>query len=183
MRMIDEQYLRTPFFGSRRMTAWLAHQGEHVNRKRVGRLMARMGLEAIFPGPRTSTRNPDHAVYPYLLRGLTIDRRDQVRSTDITYIPLEQGFMYLLDLKKDMIITGGENVYTVEVEQTLYQHPAVAECAVVGVPDEKYGESLFAAIVMQPGKTLTKEQVIEHCRQRIGGYKVPRQMVFLPALP
>jgi len=95
----------------------------------------------------------------------------------------EQGFMYLLDRKKDMIITGGENVYTVEVEQALYQHPAVAECAVVGVPDEKYGESLFAAIVMQPGKTLTKEQVIEHCRQRIGGYKVPRQMVFLPALP
>ena len=95
----------------------------------------------------------------------------------------EEGFMYLLDRKKDMIITGGENVYTVEVEQALYQHPAVAECAVVGLPDEKYGESLFAAIVMQPGKTLTKEQIIEHCRQRIGGYKVPRQMVFLPALP
>jgi long-chain acyl-CoA synthetase len=95
----------------------------------------------------------------------------------------EQGFMYLLDRKKDMIITGGENVYTVEVEQALYQHPAVAECAVVGVPDETYGEALFAAIVMQPGKTLTKEQVIEHCRARIGGYKVPRQMVFLPALP
>ena len=95
----------------------------------------------------------------------------------------EQGYMYLLDRKKDMIITGGENVYTVEVEQALYQHPAVAECAVVGVPDETYGESLFAAIVPQPGKSLTKEQVIEHCRQRIGGYKVPRQMVFLPALP
>ncbi len=95
----------------------------------------------------------------------------------------ERGFMYLLDRKKDMIITGGENVYTVEVEQALYQHPAVAECAVVGVPDEKYGEALFAAIVTQPGKTLTKEQVIEHCRQRIGGYKVPRLMAFLPALP
>jgi len=94
-----------------------------------------------------------------------------------------EGYMYLLDRKKDMIITGGENVYTVEVEQAIYQHPAVAECAVVGVPDEKYGESLFAAIVPQPGKTLTKEQIIEHCRARIGGYKVPRQMVFLPALP
>jgi putative transposase len=66
-----------------------------VNRKRVVRLMARMGLEAIHPGPRTSTRNPDHVVYPYLLRGLTIDRRDQVWSTDITYIPLDRGFMYL----------------------------------------------------------------------------------------
>jgi putative transposase len=95
MRMIDEQYLRTPFFGSRRMTAWLSNHGEQVNRKRVVRLMARMGLEAIHPGPRTSTRNPDHVVYPYLLRGLTIDRRDQVWSTDITYIPLERGFMYL----------------------------------------------------------------------------------------
>ena len=93
--MIDEQYLRTPFYGSRRMTAWLARQGEEVNRKRVERLMARMGLEAIHPGPRTSTRNPDHVVYPYLLRGLTVDRRDQVWSTDITYIPLDQGFMYL----------------------------------------------------------------------------------------
>ena len=95
----------------------------------------------------------------------------------------EEGFMYLLDRKKDMIITGGENVYTVEVEQALYQHPAVAECAVVGVPDEKYGESLFAAIVLQPGKSLSPDQVIEHCRARIGGYKVPRQMVFLPQLP
>ena len=93
------------------------------------------------------------------------------------------GYFYVVDRKKDMIITGGENVYTVEVEQALYQHPAVAECAVVGVPDEKYGESLFAAIVLQPGKTLTKDQLIEHCRARIGGYKVPRQMAFLPALP
>jgi len=95
----------------------------------------------------------------------------------------EEGFMYLLDRKKDMIITGGENVYTVEVEQALYQHPAVAECAVVGVPDEKYGESLFAAVVLHAGKALDKAQLIEHCRARIGGYKVPRQMVFLPQLP
>lgn len=95
----------------------------------------------------------------------------------------DEGFMYLLDRKKDMIITGGENVYTVEVEQALYQHPAVAECAVVGVPDEKYGEALFAAIVLQPGKTLTRDEVIEHCRARIGGFKVPRQMAFLAQLP
>jgi long-chain acyl-CoA synthetase len=95
----------------------------------------------------------------------------------------EEGFMYLLDRKKDMIITGGENVYTVEVEQALYQHPAVAECAVIGVPDEKYGESLFAAVVLHRGRTLTEDEVIAHCRARIGGYKVPRQMVFLAALP
>jgi putative transposase len=95
MRMIDEQYLKTPFYGSRRMSAWLAREGEEVNRKRVRRLMTLMGLEAIHPGPRTTVRNPDHKVYPYLLRGLAIEKRDQVWSTDVTYIPLDRGFMFL----------------------------------------------------------------------------------------
>jgi putative transposase len=95
MRRIDEQYLKTPFYGSRRLTAWLSRQGEEVNRKRVQRLMGIMGLAAIYPGPRTTVTNPDHKIFPYLLRGLTIDRRDQVWSTDITYIPLEEGFMFL----------------------------------------------------------------------------------------
>jgi len=95
MRMIDEQYLKAPFYGSRRMAAWLAREGEEVNRKRVVRLMALMGLEAIHPRPRTTVRDPDHKVYPYLLRGVEIDRRDQVWSTDVTYIPLEGGFMFL----------------------------------------------------------------------------------------
>ncbi len=95
MRLIDEQYLGTPFYGSRRMTAWLKTQGEEVNRKRVRGLMGIMGLEAIHPGPRTTTRDADHKIYPYLLRGLTIERRDQVWSTDVTYMPLEGGFMYL----------------------------------------------------------------------------------------
>jgi putative transposase len=95
MRRIDEQYLKTPFYGSRRMAAWLTREGEEVNRKRVKRLMGLMGLEAIHPGPRTTVRNPDHKVYPYLLRGVKVERRDQVWSTDITYIPMYQGFMYL----------------------------------------------------------------------------------------
>lgn len=95
MRMIDEQYLRTPFYGSRRMTVWLTTQGEEVNRKRVRRLMVLMGLEAIYPKPRTTLRNVDHKVYPYLLRDRVIERKDQVWSTDVTYIPLSQGFMYL----------------------------------------------------------------------------------------
>jgi putative transposase len=95
MRKIDEQYLKTPYFGSRRMAIVLASEGEEVNRKRVKRLMALMGLEAIHPGPRTTVRNPDHKVYPYLLRGVKIERRDQVWSSDITYIPMHQGFMYL----------------------------------------------------------------------------------------
>ena len=95
----------------------------------------------------------------------------------------EDGFMYLLDRKNDMVVTGGENVYSVEVEQAIYQHPDVVECAVVGIPDEKYGEALFAAIVIQPGKTLTSDQIVEHCRSRIGGYKIPRQMAIVPQLP
>ena len=95
MRRIDEQYLKTPFFGSRRMAIVLANEGEEVNRKRVKRLMGLMGLETIHPGPRTTVRNPDHKVYPYLLRGVKIERRDQVWSSDITYIPMHQRFMYL----------------------------------------------------------------------------------------
>ena len=95
----------------------------------------------------------------------------------------EDGFMYLLDRKKDMVITGGENVYSSEVEAVLYQHPGVNEAAVVGVPDEKYGEALFAVIVPAPGAALDAEEMIAHCRERIGGYKIPRRMAFVDAMP
>ena len=97
MRVIDEQYLRTPSFGSRMMSRWLSRQlPETINRKRVQRLMRVMGIEAIYPKPRTTCRNPKHRVFPYLLRNLEINRKDQVWSTDITYIPLLHGFMYLV---------------------------------------------------------------------------------------
>jgi putative transposase len=97
MRFIDEQYLRTPFFGSRQMVRSLYRQlREHVNRKHVQRLMRKMGIEAIYPKPRTTRRNAEHRVFPYLLRDVEIRRKDQVWSTDITYIPLQQGFMYLV---------------------------------------------------------------------------------------
>jgi putative transposase len=95
MRRIDEQYTARPFYGSRRMTRWLIEQGEEVNRKRVQRLMRTMGLEAIYPKPRLSAAGKGHKVYPYLLRGVTIERADQVWSTDITYVPMPSGFMYL----------------------------------------------------------------------------------------
>ncbi len=95
----------------------------------------------------------------------------------------DEGFMYLVDRKKDMIITGGENVYSLEVEAVLYQHPSVGECAVVGLPDSRYGEALLAAVVPQPGETVTAEALVAHCRDRIGGYKIPRQFAFLPELP
>ncbi len=93
------------------------------------------------------------------------------------------GYLYLLDRKKDMVITGGENVYTSEVEAALYQHAGVHEAAVVGVPDEKYGEALFAVIVPAPGATLSEDDIIAHCRERIGGYKVPRRMAFVAEMP
>jgi putative transposase len=96
MRLLDEQYLRTPFYGSPRMTAWLRGQGYAVNRKRVARLMHQMGLEAIYPKPRLSRPTPGHRIYPYLLRNLPITEVDQVWSTDITYIRLSRGFVYLV---------------------------------------------------------------------------------------
>jgi putative transposase len=95
MRLIDQQYTACPFYGSRRLTAWLEQQGEDVNRKRVQRLMRLMGLEAIYPKPRLSAAGRGHRVFPYLLRGVKIERPDQVWSADITYIPLTAGFMYL----------------------------------------------------------------------------------------
>jgi putative transposase len=95
MRLIDEQYTACPFYGSRRMTVWLTEQGEGVNRKRVQRLMRVMGLEAIYPKPRLSTAGKGHRIYPYLLRGVKVVRPDQVWSTDITYVPMASGFMYL----------------------------------------------------------------------------------------
>ena len=96
MRMIDEQYLKTPFYGTRRMTEHLQRRGWQVNRKRVRRLMRLMGLEAIYQKPRTSTASPEHKKYPYLLGGITIDRPGQVSASDITYIPMARGFLYLV---------------------------------------------------------------------------------------
>lgn len=95
MAKIDREYTAHPFLGSRRMTTWLQGEGHEVNRKRVRRLMRLMGLEAVYPKPRLSTRGAGHKLYPYLLRNVTIDRVNQVWSTDITYVPLPRGFMYL----------------------------------------------------------------------------------------
>lgn len=95
MRLIDEEYTAHPFLGSRRLTKWLLEQGEEVNRKRVQRLMRVMGLEAIYPKPKLSAAGRGHRIYPYLLRNVSIVRPDQVWSTDITYVPLASGFMYL----------------------------------------------------------------------------------------
>ena len=96
MRLIDEEYLRHPFYGSRKMADWLCKADHAVNRKRVQRLMRLMGIEAVYPKRKTTIYAPGHKVYPYLLRDVTITHPDHVWSTDITYIPLRRGFMYLV---------------------------------------------------------------------------------------
>ena len=96
MKLMDDQYMKTPVYGSRSMRDYLNKQGYPVSRKRTQRLMRRMGIEAIYPKPKTSKPHPGHRIYPYLLKGLTIDRPDMVWCSDITYIPLKRGFMYLV---------------------------------------------------------------------------------------
>jgi putative transposase len=96
MALIDRQYTACPFYGSRRITAWLRSRGHDVNRKRVRRLLRVMGLEALYPKPNLSRAGRDHRVYPYLLRDVPVTRVDQVWSADITYLPLPSGFVYLV---------------------------------------------------------------------------------------
>ena len=96
MRLVDEQFLETPWYGSRQMMRYLRRQGHTVGRERVRRLMAKMGLAAIYQRPRTTIPHPAHRIYPYLLHDLVIDQPNQVWCTDITYIPMRRGFLYLV---------------------------------------------------------------------------------------
>lgn len=96
LKLLDEQYLKTPSYGSRKMLRFLREQGYQVNRKRVQRLMRQLGIEAIYCKPRLSQPHPEHRVYPYLVRNLTINRANQVWSTDITYLPVLRGHFYLV---------------------------------------------------------------------------------------
>src|SRR5690606_5824558 len=107
MRMIDEQYLKTPFYGHRKMTKYLTASGYEVNRKRVRRLMRLMGLTAIYCKPNLSKEDKQHKKYPYLLKGLKINRCNQVWAADITYVPMKKGFLYLMaiiDLQSRYVI-------------------------------------------------------------------------------
>ena len=96
MELIDHQYMATPFYGARKIAAWLKRKGQIVNRKRVRRLMQLMGIKAIYRRPRTSTPAPGNQIYPYLLSGMEITRPNQVWAADITYIPMAHGFLYLV---------------------------------------------------------------------------------------
>ena len=89
-----------------------------------------------------------------------------------------EGYFYMLDRVKDMIVTGGENVYSAEVEAVIYQHPAVLEAAVFGIPDAQWGELVMAIVALKPGNVLGADELIAHCRRSLGNYKVPRRIEF-----
>lgn len=95
----------------------------------------------------------------------------------------EEGYFYIVDRKNDMIISGGENIYPVEIEEVLSQHPVVLESAVIGVPDEKWGESVKALIILKPGMQASEEEIIEFCRNRLAGYKRPKSVEFVSSFP
>jgi long-chain acyl-CoA synthetase len=100
-----------------------------------------------------------------------------MHSGDLGYLD-DDGFLYIVDRIKDMIITGGENVYSTEVEDAISSHPAVLECAVLGLPDPEWGERVHAVIVPRPGAQLDGETILAHCRRAIGGFKLPRSITF-----
>jgi acyl-CoA synthetase (AMP-forming)/AMP-acid ligase II len=95
----------------------------------------------------------------------------------------EDGFVYVQDRVKDMIVSGGENVYPRVVEEVLFKHPAIADAAVFGVPHEQWGEAVKAAVVLREGQTVTEEEIVEFCRGQLGGYQIPRSIDFIGALP
>src|ERR1700733_13606684 len=104
-------------------------------------------------------------------------RNGMFRTGDVGYQDA-QGFFYILDRLKDMIVTGGENVYSGEVEAVLYAHPAIREAAVFGIPDDKWGELVMACVVLKPGAALSVDQLIAHCRRSLASYKIPRRGEF-----
>lgn len=104
------------------------------------------------------------------------------RSGDLGFLD-EEGFLTLVDRKKDMVISGGENVYSAEVEDALFAHPAVAEAAIIGVPDERWGEAVCAVVALRPGANATADELVAHCRSRLAKYKTPKYVVFVDALP
>lgn len=145
-------------------------QGQELPDGQIGEIVVRS------PALFTGYRNQPEQTASVLNQGW-------YRTGDAGYRDATDGLYYIVDRVKDMIISGGENIYSAEVEQAIHKHPAVAMSAVVAAPDEKWGERVTAIVVPKPGAELTAEAVIAHCRQHIAGYKVPKQVVFESTLP
>ncbi len=109
-------------------------------------------------------------------------RNGWLHTGDAAYMD-EDGFVFIVDRVKDMIISGGENIYSREVENAVHSHPAVRDCAVIGVPNAEWGESVHAVVVLKDGQAASAKDIIDHCRTKIAGYKVPRSVDFTDALP
>ncbi len=144
-------------------------QGRDVETNEVG--------ELIFSGPQVFS---GYWANPQATAGALVD--GWVHTGDLGRVD-EEGYYYIVDRKKDMFISGGENVYPVEIETVINSHPLVQESAVIGVPDELWGEVGKAFVVLQPGASATEEEVIRYCRERLGRYKVPKSVVFIEKLP
>jgi acyl-CoA synthetase (AMP-forming)/AMP-acid ligase II len=133
--------------------------------------------EAIYRGPNIMKEyHNDPEVTAVAFRNGWFHSGDLVRQD-------EEGFIYVVDRKKDMIVSGGENIYPAEVEEVLYKHPKILEAAVIGVHDEQWGENVKAIVVTKPGQTLTEEEVIEFCKEHLASYKKPKSVDFINALP
>ena len=163
MALMDRQYLKTPFYGSRKMTAWLRSQGYQVNRKRVRRLMRVMGLQAIYRRPNTSKPAPDHQVYPYLLKGLEINRVNQVWTADITYIPMAWGFLYLVAIMDwhSRYVLAWRLSNTLEVDFCM---EALAEALSKGRPEvfntdqgSQFTSEAFTGILLEQGMQISMD--------------------------
>jgi acyl-CoA synthetase (AMP-forming)/AMP-acid ligase II len=133
--------------------------------------------EAVYRGPTVMQEYyKDPKATAEAMRGGWFHSGDLVRRD-------AEGYVYVVDRKKDMIISGGENVYPAEIEEVLYRHPKILECAVIGVFDEKWGESVKAVVVCKPGEKLTGEEVLEFCKRHLASYKKPRSVDFADTLP
>ena len=171
MRLIDEQYMETPFFGSRRMTEWLKKAGHVVNRKRTQRLMRLMDLEAIYPKPRLSLGNKEHRKFQYLLRGLAVNRVNQVWSTDITYVPMPRGFMYLVAV----IDWHSRYVLSWRLSNSLESSfclEALEAALELGCPEifntDQGGVQSHSAWIVRRSNSKTQEQILKTVKKIVG---------------
>ncbi len=139
-----------------------------------GELLVRTGAPGNFLTMRGYYRRPEETEKTIV--------NGWIRTGDMARMD-DEGYMYIVDRKKDMVLSGGFNIYTKEVEQVLLEHPAVLDAAVVGVPDAIFGEAVAAFVELRPDSKLDAATLIEHCRERIAGYKKPKHVFFVEALP